>query len=328
MRFSQAVLCGLGLSIMGATSLAVAQAPDVTQLLSGKGAPLTLKLKDLDSNWRVFSVESGSYAGMISSMIGGKSSNEVFTKGETITAGSDVFLIVYRTAAPDMSAMMMAGGSPKTTPLTADSELKLGLLNLHAVTELQGIKAFNLDEEIASSAKAIDPFAEAVKAAKDSAKPTPAARDEPKLLANKTKAPDFTVHDANGKAVKLSQYKGHVVVLDFWATWCGPCQESLPYTSAVAKKYAPKGVVVLAVNVWDTKSEFNKWLPKHKEYSALKFAIDTSGQGKDVATSLYHVSGIPTQYIIDKKGRIVKSIVGFEGNDTELVKAIKAALGT
>ncbi len=146
----------------------------------------------------------------------------------------------------------------------------------------------------------------------------------PVLLANGTAAPDFTVQDKDGKPVKLSDYKGKTVVLDFWATWCGPCQEALPHTTEMAQKYAAKNVVVLAVNVWDSKSAFDGWLPQHPEYAPLHFAIDPNpDQSKSVATALYGVSGIPTQYVIGPDGKIIKSIVGYEPGDTQLEDALK-----
>jgi len=96
----------------------------------------------------------------------------------------------------------------------------------------------------------------------------------PNLLVDGAQAPDFTVSDKDGHPVKLSDYKGKVVVLDFWATWFGPCQASLPHTTALAKQYAGKGVTVLAVNVWDKPAAFRAWLPAHPQYAALHFAID------------------------------------------------------
>lgn len=153
-----------------------------------------------------------------------------------------------------------------------------------------------------------------------------AEASRPALLAAGTPAPDFTVQDKDGKPVKLSDFRGKTVVLDFWSTWCGPCQASLPHTNEVAKAYKDKDVVVFAVNVWDTQPAFDKWLPEHANFDSLVFAIDpTKEHGRDVATMLYKVSGIPTQYVIGADGRIVKSFLGYGGPTDDLANAIKQA---
>jgi len=148
----------------------------------------------------------------------------------------------------------------------------------------------------------------------------------PALLAAGVQAPDFTANDKGGKPVKLSDYKGKVVVLDFWATWCGPCQMSLPHTNEVAKQFAGKNVVVLAVCVSDTQAAFDGWLPKHPEYASITFAIDPSKRGDPKASGrLYHVSGIPTQFVIGKDGKVLKSFVGYGGPTADLADAITKA---
>ena len=154
---------------------------------------------------------------------------------------------------------------------------------------------------------------------------TPAPKPKP-LLADGTRAPDFTVQGSDGKPVTLSSLRGRVVVLDFWATWCEPCQMSLPHTEAVAEQFKDKNVTVLAVNVWDTRAAFQAWLPQHKQYGALQFAIDPAPTGKDVASTLYHVGGIPTQYVIGPDGRVARSFVGYGGPTDDLAHAIQAAL--
>ena len=80
--------------------------------------------------------------------------------------------------------------------------------------------------------------------------------------------------------------------------------------------------MVLAVNVWDSQSAYDGWLPTHKQYSALRFAIDTQPQGKDVANAQYKVTGIPTQYVIDREGKVAAALVGYEPNDGRLEETL------
>jgi len=151
-------------------------------------------------------------------------------------------------------------------------------------------------------------------------------RQQP-VLANGKDAPDFQVKDRSGKPIKLSDYGGKVVLIDFWATWCGPCQQSLPHTNKVAAQYASKGVRALAVNVWDDQDSFHAWLPDHKQYGALTFAIDTTDTPNDVASKKYLVSGIPTQFVIGKDGKVAWSAVGYDGPSNDLAKALQGARG-
>ena len=148
----------------------------------------------------------------------------------------------------------------------------------------------------------------------------------PKLLTEGTTAPDFTVQDKSGKPVKLSDYKGKTVILDFWATFCTPCMWTFPHTAALAKTYADKNVVVLAVNIWDTPVAFHAWMPKHPQYSAWTFAIDPNpNQDKNVGVTLYGIPSVPAVYVIGPDGKIVKGIVGYKPNDPQLADALKTA---
>lgn len=109
-------------------------------------------------------------------------------------------------------------------------------------------------------------------------------------------APDFTLKDLNGYSYTLSGLRGHVVVLNVWATWCGPCRSELPDLAALHNAYRAQGLIVLGVNSGEdtsTVSSFlkNNWLP----YTVL---LDTNGH----ITRQYGVRAYPTTFFIDRKG--------------------------
>jgi peroxiredoxin len=146
------------------------------------------------------------------------------------------------------------------------------------------------------------------------------------LVSPGSAAPDFTVYDRNGKAVKLSDYRGKTVVLDFWATWCWPCNQSLPHTEQIGKLYRDRGVVVLAVAVRDSKAGFGQWLKKHS-YPDINFLFEPRPQGQDAASALYGVSQTPTAYVIDAGGKVVQTLEGYRGPSQDLEAAVASALG-
>ena len=151
--------------------------------------------------------------------------------------------------------------------------------------------------------------------------------DRPAPLAVGAVAPDFAVKDARGKTVKLSDFRGKTVILDFWATWCWPCNQSLPHTEAVVAQNGDKNVVALAVAIWDSQTGFDAWIGKHN-YPDIRFAIDPSPQGKDVASALYHIPSTPTAYVIDPAGKIVDIVSGYAGPTDELQAAIDTAVSS
>jgi thiol-disulfide isomerase/thioredoxin len=123
-------------------------------------------------------------------------------------------------------------------------------------------------------------------------------------------APDFTLTGLDGKQQTLSKMKGSVVVLDFWATWCPPCRESLPHLDALNKDLAPKGLKVYAVNLQEEKPKVQDYITKNK----LAFPVLLDTQGK-VAME-YKANAIPQTVVVAKDGTVKKVFVGF-GPDTE-----------
>lgn len=146
------------------------------------------------------------------------------------------------------------------------------------------------------------------------------------LLASGTLAPDFTALDMDQRTVKLSDYRSKVVVLDFWASWCGLCMASMPHNQSVVKKLQSRGVpvVLLAVDDCEERTAFDSWAKKSSApYPSLIFVHVSPSQ--QLSSKLYSVSGIPTQYVVDKNGVIRASFVGYGGPTSELEKAVKAA---
>jgi len=145
----------------------------------------------------------------------------------------------------------------------------------------------------------------------------------PPLLSVGIEAPDFTVLGTDGAPVKLSSFKGKVVVLDFWATWCGPCQASLPHLQKLYEEFRDKNVAFLAINVWDDKQAYEKWIAAKKQYS-FPIALDPAGRKKpNVPSTLYKVSGIPTSYVIDAEGKVAGSFVGYDDGDQRMDDMLK-----
>ncbi|HYA26986.1 MAG TPA: TlpA disulfide reductase family protein [Thermodesulfovibrionales bacterium] len=142
-------------------------------------------------------------------------------------------------------------------------------------------------------------------------------------VAEPGKAPDFNLRDLQGRALALSSLRGKVVILEFWATWCPPCRESVPELNGIYKKYKGKNFELLGIAIDKGKnapSEVSEFVKKHVViYPVL---VDD----KDV-NSAYEVSGIPAMFVIDKEGKVVKSLAGYiPGIGEALSKEVDALL--
>ena len=134
-------------------------------------------------------------------------------------------------------------------------------------------------------------------------------------------APDFELETADGGKFKLSDEKGkNVVVLDFWATWCGPCVQAMPIIDKVTRAHAAKGVKLIAVNLRETEDDVKAFMKQHKLSPIV--AMDRDG---DTAEK-YRVSGIPQTVVIDKQGNVSQIHVGLVPNLEEQLNSELEAL--
>lgn len=144
-------------------------------------------------------------------------------------------------------------------------------------------------------------------------------KDENKKIEIGQPAPDFILVDLEGNKHRLSDYKGKGVFLNFWGTYCKPCEREMPYIDNQYKQFKDKGVQVLAVDVSEPKLVVNKFVQRH----GLSFPvmIDKDGQ----VQSAYGINPLPITFLIDKDGKVVKSHTGELTEETvrEFMEQIK-----
>jgi thiol-disulfide isomerase/thioredoxin len=120
------------------------------------------------------------------------------------------------------------------------------------------------------------------------------------LLANPAANLKFSFKDIDGKKVSLSQFKGKVIILDFWATWCVPCKEEIPGFIELQKKYGDRGLQIVGVSVDDTMSQAKTYAAGMK----MNYPVLLAEGKEDILKAYDPIKGIPVSIIIDRDGRI------------------------
>lgn len=117
-------------------------------------------------------------------------------------------------------------------------------------------------------------------------------------------APDFALETLDGKKVQLSDMKGKGIFLNFWGSWCKPCEKEMPYMENQYHFYKDKNIEILAVNIEESDLAVNQFVKRHN----LTFPILMDR--KSEVTKLYNIGPIPTTFLIDENGKILKIITG------------------
>jgi thiol-disulfide isomerase/thioredoxin len=119
--------------------------------------------------------------------------------------------------------------------------------------------------------------------------------------------PDVAVHDARGLSVRLATFKGKIMLVDFWASWCLSCKASFPALDNLAQEYEPHGVTVLAINVDERRRDAEVFLSEHPHSMTVLF------DPKGVAPQAFDVVGMPSSFVIDRTGVIRFTHMGYSG---------------
>jgi cytochrome c biogenesis protein CcmG, thiol:disulfide interchange protein DsbE len=135
-------------------------------------------------------------------------------------------------------------------------------------------------------------------------KPSSGARPPEKRPA----APDFSLRDLKGDVVSLAQFRGKVVFLDFWATWCPPCRMSMPSVQKLQKDYADRGFQVLGLSVDEDTSGVANFIQRMGISYPILLVNNSGVDGQ------YGISAVPSFLLIDKKGRVAQGWMGFESS--------------
>ncbi|AMM93725.1 thiol-disulfide oxidoreductase ResA [Peribacillus simplex] len=129
-------------------------------------------------------------------------------------------------------------------------------------------------------------------------------KDKNESLRKGSDAPNFVLTDMEGKEHKLSEYKGKGVFLNFWGTYCKPCEYEMPYMENQYKNFKDQGVEILAVNVGESDYAVNNFITKHN----LTFPVMID-KGREVENA-YRVDILPVTFLVDKEGKVVDIITG------------------
>jgi len=134
-------------------------------------------------------------------------------------------------------------------------------------------------------------------------------------------APAFTLASRAGQDVSLTQYKGNVVMINFWASWCGPCRQEMPLLESIYKKYNKMGFTMIGVNVEPDSNAANEWL----KATPVSFPILYDRDSK--VSKLYDVAGMPSTVIIDRNGKLRVLHRGYKaGDENEYLDSIRTLI--
>lgn len=135
------------------------------------------------------------------------------------------------------------------------------------------------------------------------------------------KAPDFTLPSNTDHNLKLEEQTGNVVLINFWASWCGPCREEMPYLNALHDEYADLGLTVWGVNVDARKKDADKAIKR------LSVQFPVLFDGKNEIAELYKVDAMPTTVIVDRDGNIRHLHRGYQkGYEIDYQEQVNALL--
>jgi thiol-disulfide isomerase/thioredoxin len=135
------------------------------------------------------------------------------------------------------------------------------------------------------------------------------------------KAPGFKLPGHN-QTIELAKYKGKVVYLDFWASWCEPCKRSFPWMNELQQQYGEDGFEIIAINLDESRNDAEAFLKKMP--AKFDIAFDSSGKTAEV----YNLKAMPSSFLIDRDGKLVHKSLGYRAEEKKILeKKIQQLVG-
>ena len=136
-------------------------------------------------------------------------------------------------------------------------------------------------------------------------------------------APAFSLADMDGESHALADYRGKVILLNFWATWCPPCRHEMPAMERLYQRFRDQGFIVLAVNQWEEPDLVFAYTGDLNVFPSFPILFDP----QSTVSQQYGVKGLPTSFVIDRQGRLVyRAIGGREFDHPEILQTIGGLL--
>ena len=127
-------------------------------------------------------------------------------------------------------------------------------------------------------------------------------------------APTFSLPGQN-KTIDLSKYRGKVVYLDFWASWCDPCKRSFPWMNKLQEQYGRNGFEIIAVNLDSSRQDAEDFLAK------VPATFDVAFDSKGKTAEIYKLKAMPSSYLIDRQGKLVHKSLGYRKEEKEIIES-------
>jgi len=144
-----------------------------------------------------------------------------------------------------------------------------------------------------------------------------------RMLNQRTEPHEFTLEMLSGGIASLSDFKGRVVILNFWATWCPPCRAEMPSMEKLYQRFSEQGLEILAVDIGESKSTVSRFIMNNK----YTFPVLLDADNK--VSNAYGIEAIPTSFILDRDGKIIARVVGSISWDTpQAIAAFDALLNS